>query len=162
MKLIDVIEIIRGLEETGVMVWVDGGWCVDALVGRELREHGDLDIAVTRSDELVLRAWLKAHSFSDRASIDKSVWNYVVGDEDGNLIDIHIFEFDIEGNSTYGVAYPHDSLTGTATLGGIPINCIAPEWMFKFKTGYAPAPKDIIDVEALAEKYGYRIPETHR
>jgi hypothetical protein len=34
--------------------------------------------------------------------------------------------------------------------------------MFRFKTEYAPAEKDIIDIQALAEKYGYEIPNTHQ
>jgi len=79
-----------------------------------------------------------------------------------SIVDIHVFEFDDEGNHIYGVEYPRQSLTGSATLGGLAIDCIAPEWMFRFKTAYNPAPKDLIDVHALAEKYGYEIPETHR
>ena len=162
MTLDDVVQVIDGLNNAGVKVWVDGGWCVDALIGRELREHGDLDIAVSRPDEDALRDWLTTHGYTDRPSPDKSAWNYVVGDDMGRLIDIHIFEFNDEGKHIYGVEYPHESLTGRATLGGLPIHCIAPEWMFRFKTSYTPAPKDIIDVQALAEKYGYDIPITHR
>ena len=162
MKLYDVIEIIGGLYEAGIKVWVDGGWCVDTLVGRELREHNDLDVAVNRSDENAMRDWLTARGFTDRPSPDKSVWNYVLGDDKGRLIDIHVFEFDDEGKHLYGVEYPRESLTGHATLGGLEIHCIPPEWMFRFKTGYTSSPKDLIDVQALADKYGYEIPITHR
>jgi virginiamycin A acetyltransferase len=162
VKLSDVIEIIKGLSDAGVTVWVDGGWCVDALVGRALREHNDLDIAINRQDEKTLQDWLTSQGYTDRPSPDKSAWNYVVGNDKGCLIDIHVFEFDGEGNHIYGVAYPRESLTGHAMLGGIRINCIPPDWMFHFKTGYAPVEKDIIDIQALAEKYGYEIPDTHR
>ena len=162
MRVEDAVEIVRGLNGAGITVWVDGGFCVDALVGRELREHGDLDIAVNHPDENALIEWLMARGFSDRPSSDKSAWNYVLGDDAGRLIDIHVFEFDDEGNHIYGTAYPRESLSSRATLGGIEIDCIPPEWMFRFKTEYAPAPKDIIDVYALADKYGYEIPITHR
>jgi len=157
MNLSDVTEIISGLNEAGVTVWVDGGWCVDALVERELREHNDLDIAINRQDEKALQDWLAKQGYTDRTSPDRSEWNYVVGDDNGCLIDIHVFEFDCEGNHIYGTAYPRESLTGHAILGGIEINCISPDWMFRFKTGYTPSPKDIIDIHALAEKYGYKI-----
>ena len=80
MELSDVIEIIKGLSDAGVTVWVDGGWCVDALVGRALREHNDLDIAVNRKDEKALQDWLTSQGYTDRPSPDKSAWNYVVGD----------------------------------------------------------------------------------
>jgi lincosamide nucleotidyltransferase A/C/D/E len=162
VKLSDVIEIIKGLNDAGVTVWVDGGWCVDALVGRALREHNDLDIAINRQDEKALQDWLELKGYTDRPSPDRSAWNYVVGDKTGCLIDIHVFEFDSEGSHIYGTAYPRESLTGHAMLGGIRINCIPPDWMFRFKTGYTPAGKDIIDINALAEKYGYEIPNTHR
>ena len=73
VTLDDVVEIIGGLSEAGVMVWVDGGWCVDALVGRVLREHNDLDIAVSHSDENAMRDWLVSRKYTDRPSPDKSV-----------------------------------------------------------------------------------------
>lgn len=60
MTVQDVTEIVGGLAADGITVWVDGGWCVDALVGLELREHGDLDIAVSRADEKALRDWFSA------------------------------------------------------------------------------------------------------
>jgi hypothetical protein len=44
----DVIRIYRLLATHGIKVWVDGGFCVDALVARATREHADLDIAVER------------------------------------------------------------------------------------------------------------------
>lgn len=42
--------IVHLLTEGGVDTWVDGGWGVDALVGAQTREHGDLDLGVVRSD----------------------------------------------------------------------------------------------------------------
>lgn len=37
----DVIRIYQLLATHGIKVWVDGGFCVDALVGRATREHAD-------------------------------------------------------------------------------------------------------------------------
>src|SRR5882757_801353 len=42
--------ILHPLTEGGIDTWVDGGWGVDALVGKQTREHGDLDLGVVRSD----------------------------------------------------------------------------------------------------------------
>lgn len=42
--------ILHLLTEGGAVTWVDGGWGVDALVGKETREHKDLDLGVLRSD----------------------------------------------------------------------------------------------------------------
>lgn len=32
MSVEDVVEIVAGLADEGVVVWVDGGWCIEALV----------------------------------------------------------------------------------------------------------------------------------
>jgi lincosamide nucleotidyltransferase A/C/D/E len=34
--------------------------------------------------------------------------------------------------------------------------------MFRFKTAYAPEPKDREDVRALAAQFGFPVPESHR
>ena len=41
-----VVQIFRLLEESGVPVWLDGGWGIDALLKRETREHQDLDLII--------------------------------------------------------------------------------------------------------------------
>jgi hypothetical protein len=41
--------------------WIAGGWAIDAFLGRQSREHGDIDVAVLRRDQLaaqdVLAGW---------------------------------------------------------------------------------------------------------
>jgi len=162
MKLEDVTQIVGGLGEAGITVWVDGGWCVDALIGHVTRDHSDLDIAVDHSDEEAMLGWLTERGFAKRQHPDDLAWNYVLQDAMARSIDVHVFEFDDKGDLTYGIAYPHESLTGQASLGGISIHCIPAEWMFRFKTGYDPAPKDLADVRALADLLGCDIPSTHR
>lgn len=34
--------------------------------------------------------------------------------------------------------------------------------MFRFKTAYTPEDKDLEDVRALGERYGFEVPATHR
>ena len=42
----EVLTIIGWLTERETVYQVNGGWGVDALVGRQTREHGDLDVFV--------------------------------------------------------------------------------------------------------------------
>lgn len=158
----DVTEILGGLLHKGVTVWIDGGWCVDALVGRELRRHEDIDLAVSRSDESALRNWLAERGFAQRPDEDSTAWNFVPVDARSREVDVHVFEFDERGDHVYGVEYPAASLTGKAMLGGLDVNCIAPEYMFRFKTAYAPAPKDLLDIQSLVDTFGFELPPTHR
>ena len=59
MNAVDVIEIYTELERRGVRIWIDGGWGVDALLGRQTRPHADLDIAVEENSVQALRTLLK-------------------------------------------------------------------------------------------------------
>ena len=46
----DVCEILEMLSEASVKVFLDGGWGVDALIGRETRIHNDIDLFVEKKD----------------------------------------------------------------------------------------------------------------
>jgi lincosamide nucleotidyltransferase A/C/D/E len=157
----DAIEIYLLLATRGINVWIDGGFCVDALVGRATREHGDLDIAVERQDADTLCAVLANEGFSRLAREDSSPWSFVLSDGRRN-VDVHVFANDASGKNIYGIEYPFGSLTGTGELDGVKVACVAPEWMLRFKTAYAPTAKDIADVTALAQRFGFAIPETHK
>ena len=50
MPLDRVDEALAGLERAGLRAVLMGGWGVDALVGRQLRTHRDLDLAVQASE----------------------------------------------------------------------------------------------------------------
>jgi hypothetical protein len=43
-RLPEVVDVLERLDRAGVPVWLDGGWGVDALVGRQTRPHRDLDL----------------------------------------------------------------------------------------------------------------------
>jgi lincosamide nucleotidyltransferase A/C/D/E len=161
MRAEDVTEIVSGLLAEGITIWPDGGWCVDALVGRQTRPHADLDIAVARADENRLRRWFTAGGYVELPRPGETPANFVLGDASGRQVDVHVFEFTEDGRLCYGVAYPKESLTGHAKLNGVPVRCVAAEYMFRFKTAYPPAPKDIADVRVLHEEFGFAIPPSH-
>lgn len=158
----DVIDSYDALTAQGIAIWIDGGWCVDALLGRQTRDHTDLDIAVRRDDERAARAVLLSLGFVAAARDDSSEWNYAMVDALSRSVDVHVFDYDERGRNTYGAAYPRGSLNGTGMLAGREVRCVAAKWMFAFKTAYPPSDKDLHDVNALAEKYGFPVPETHR
>ena len=106
--------------------------------------------------------WLVGRGYARRIDPIDTDDNYVLVDGVGHQIDVHVFEFDDAGDLVSGVAYPPESLTGTATLGGLTIHCIPPDWQFRFKTGYDPRPRDLADVRALADMYGFEVPPSHQ
>jgi lincosamide nucleotidyltransferase A/C/D/E len=158
----DVIQLYDDLRAKHIKVWVDGGWCVDALLGCQTRTHPDLDIAVEHKDAARLQDYLLNTGYSLDPREDTTEWNYVMQNKLGKLVDIHVFEYDEYGRNIYGIEYPYGSLTGTGIINSREVECISPEWMLTFKTAYTPKDKDRKDVQALAEKYGFIVPATHR
>lgn len=154
----DVLEFVQLLNQNHIEVHIDGGWGVDALLGRQTRSHADLDIAVQHKDAAQIRALLEARGYTEVPRDDSWECNFVMGDDAGNEIDIHSYTFDSAGNHIFGVKYPFDSLTGTGSISGYPVKCISPEWMVKFHTGYKLDENDYHDVKALCERFGIEIP----
>jgi lincosamide nucleotidyltransferase A/C/D/E len=158
MKSENVIEIIKFLESHQIEVYVDGGWCVDALVGEQTREHLDLDIALPHKFEKKLRAVLKVKSFEELDLSYSWECNFVLKDKNGSLIDVHTYELDENGNNIFGVKYEAFHLTGLGSIDGYPVKCISAEWIMKFHTGYDLDENDYHDVLLLSRKFGFPIP----
>ena len=85
----DVIEIVQLLETGNIIVWVDGGWAVDALFTKQSRPHEDLDIVIQEKDVSKLRELLEERGFKDIERDDTSAWNFVLGDDFGRKVDVH-------------------------------------------------------------------------
>ena len=159
----DVIDLYETLEGLGVEIWIDGGWCVDALLGEQSRSHEDLDIATQQKDVPKLRELLEARGYKDVKVEQARDWNFVLGDEQGREIDVHVIVLDSQGNGVYGPPekgemYPAASLTGSGLIEGRRVRCITPEWMVKFHSGYALKDKDFRDVSALCKKFSIDLP----
>jgi len=91
----EVLGFYNWLKENGIAVWIDGGWGVDALLGKQTREHADLDIAVCRKDNAMLRRLLENSGYKEEMRSDSSEFMYVMKNEAGSSVDIHAFELPI-------------------------------------------------------------------
>jgi lincosamide nucleotidyltransferase A/C/D/E len=154
----DVVAFLRLMDRHAIEVTVDGGWGVDALLGEQTRRHSDLDIAVREADVPQIRALLEARGYRDVPRDDSWECNFVLGDDDGHLIDIHSYTFDENNEIVHGVPYPYDSLHGTGSIGGYPVQCVPPMWMLDFHTGYALDEDDYHDAKLLCERFGFELP----
>jgi len=156
----EVLEFYTTLERDGVRIWIDGGWGVDALLGEQTRPHGDLDIAIQEKDVRAGRELLESRGY--REVRRDSEWNFVMGDDNGHEIDFHSFVFDASDRVVEGVKYPDGSLTGTGSIDGQEVRCVAPEHMVKFRAGYELRERDIQDVTALCERFRLEYPKGFR
>lgn len=154
----DVIALVQLLRQHQIEVCIDGGWGVDALLGEQTRAHADVDIAVPHKDVPQIRALLEARGYHDVPRDDTWECNFVLGDDEGHLVDIHSYTFDAEGQNADGVAYPYASLQGTGTIDGHTVRCIPPAWMVRFHTGYELDEDDYRDVKLLCQRFGIDMP----
>ncbi len=161
MESQDVVDVYTRLVNLGVEIWVDGGWCVDALLGRQLRPHKDLDIAIQWKDVPKLRQALAQQGYEQVR--EDSQWNFVLEDGKGKEIDVHAFVYDEEGNVVDGIMYPADSLTGSGTIDGTPVKCISPKSMVEFLAPYISKWPEIYlaAVSLLCEEYGIELPKQY-
>jgi lincosamide nucleotidyltransferase A/C/D/E len=167
MTATDVIEIYADLENLGITIWIDGGWGVDALLGEQTRPHRDLDIVIQQRNTAQLRALLEARGYNEMKIQDARPWNFVLGNENGCEIDVHIIVLDSNGDGVYGPVengqvYPSASLTGGGVIQGHTVKCISAEWAVRFHSGYELKEKDFVDVSALCRKFGLGLPEEYR
>ena len=157
----DVIEFVQLLEQNHIQLHLDGGWGVDALLGEQTRVHSDLDIVIEHKDAPAVRALLEAKGYQDVPRDDTRDCNFVLGDDQGHLVDFHTYTFDANHTLIFGVPYPYESLTGAGSIHGHPVQCISPEWMVKFHTGYKLDENDYKDVKALCARFGLEIPSDY-
>ena len=158
MKAEIVIELLKFFAANGIETIVDGGWGVDALLGRQTRFHEDLDIAIPHKDVPKLRKLLAEKGFAEIFRDDSRDCNFVLEDDSKNQIDVHSYTFDEHGNNIYGIEYLSEHLTGKGTINNHQVRCIAPEWMVKFHTGYDLDENDYHDVKALCERFSIPLP----
>ena len=164
MAVRDVVALVRLMEDEDIDMWLDGGWAVDALLGIQTRPHEDVDIVIQQKDVPRLRELLAARGYTDAERPDTSAWNFVLGDSNGHLVDIHAVVFDSGGNGLYGplkegVMYPAASFTGSGTIHGYPVTCVSAEQIVQFHSAYEPDENDIQDVSALCELFGIAYPK---
>ena len=157
----EAVDIYTLLNDAGVELWVDGGWSVDALLGRQTRSHKDLDIALHWEDTLRLRETLGARGYKQVRQ--DSQWNFVLRDDKDHELDVHAFACDERGDVVEGVMYPTGSLSGNGVIGGQRVKCISADHMVQFISPWLHKlrDKDFHDVAALCEKFGIAYPEEY-
>ena len=162
MTSLDVVDIYARLENEKIEIIVDGGWSVDALLGRQLRPHGDLDVAIQWKDVPRLREVLSTRGYQQVR--EDSSWNFVLADGAGREVDVHAFVYDDKQNVVDGIMYPAESLAGTGVIGGQTVKCISPEYMVVFLTPWIQKwpEKYLPAVLELCKKFDIELPKEYR
>lgn len=157
-----VLEFVQLMNDQGIEVILDGGWAADALLGYQSRPHEDLDVAVFHKDVPAIRDLLETRGYSIVPRNDSWECNFVYGNPEGHLIDIHSCSFDEEKNHIYGVKYTWEALQGSGQIEGVDVRCIPPEILVQYHTGYTLDENDYHDVKLLCEKFNLTLPPVYK
>ena len=164
-----VLEVLDVLGRAGVPVWLDGGWCVDALLQRQTRAHDDLDLVVPRARLERLGSALEALGYVVAAPVapragDPGAFEYLV-DAAGHQVDVHPVRFTAAGDGLHPMengddwVYPARGFTGRGSVLARPVACLSAEVLLHgHTTGYALDAAHRADVAALAAHFGLPLP----
>jgi lincosamide nucleotidyltransferase A/C/D/E len=150
----EVHTVLDTLATAGCVAWIGGGWGVDALVGRQTRQHRDLDLAIPADHQpRALRA------LGRLGYVIETDWRpvrvEVVAARRGR-VDLHPLTFDeagdghqagLDGGSFH---YPRDCFT-TGTIAGRAVNCLSVDQQLHFHRGYDPRDIDLADLALLRQ-----------
>ena len=162
MKAISVIRFWRDTTARGLHICLDGGWAVDAVLGRQTRPHNDLDIAVPAQEVPLLREILAADGFTEVWRHDSWAHNFVFANAQGEAVDIHSYVLDQNGENAGGVPYRSEHLCGTGRILNTTVRCVPPKWLVEFHTGYEIDETDWHDVQLLCQRFQIAVPKEYR
>lgn len=163
-----VCTLITALRAHGVAACIGGGWAVDALVGKQTRQHADLDVWVDASDtEGLFTAFTSQGVDRIHPWPGDRPWNFVLHDGLTRRVDLHLYETLGDGRLHYGsvnapfVFADHD-LSGGGAIAGMRVRCERPEFALHNRTGFELREVDRHDVAVLCAHFGLHLPESHR
>ncbi len=99
-----VLSVLALLRRAEVDVWVGGGWGIDALIGEQTRDHGDLDLMHRQEQEAAAMSTLSEAGFAE--TLDWRPVRFVVTAPDGREIDLHPLVFADDGSATQAPPEP--------------------------------------------------------
>jgi lincosamide nucleotidyltransferase A/C/D/E len=159
-----VLDLLSHLETHGILVWPDGGWAIDALLGEQTRSHDDLDLVSRLDDSERIEAALAERGYMLGYGAPPRSFELV--DDDGHQVDIHPASFSPNGDGVYRMANGEDWVFPAAGFGGCgqilshQVPCLTPEVVaVNHTTGYILDEAHQQDVRALSVRYGIRLPE---
>ena len=156
--------VLALLDGHGVDAWLEGGWGIDALLGRQTREHDDLDVIVPLDQLARLEAALRELGYG--VGFASGPLSFEVVDHEGRQIDVHPVALQPSGDAVYLMAngrtwtYAAGSLTGRGEIAGRTVKCLTPETaLVCHSTGYTLDGEHQRDVAALCERFGLPLPD---
>ena len=86
----DACEILSWAYNNNIEIWLDGGWGVDALLGKETRQHNDIDLFVEEKNYNKFIEIIKNKGFNEIVVEYTSEVHTIWSDNKLRIIDLHV------------------------------------------------------------------------
>jgi uncharacterized protein (TIGR02569 family) len=149
----EVVRLVDRLGRLGLTFWLDGGWGVDALAGRQTRPHDDLDLVVLLAEVPAIERALATLGYERAGGGPPASFESV--DRSGRQIDVHPVKPDAEGDGVYVMrdgstwSYPARGFAGRGVVSGRGVPCLTAEVQVICHTGYELDDHDLHDLRLL-------------
>jgi len=169
----NLLKIRSELNELGIDIWIDGGWGIDALLGKETRNHKDIDFIADKKFYKQIREYFTKKGYVVSTEEPDERWHFIMDGPEGEL-DVMLVGFLEEGGATYepvGVdveAFPAFAFEGRGSIKGVDVRCVSAKYRMLCltkafgvveRTGYVFSEKDYNDLKAISEKFSIPMPE---
>jgi len=137
---------------------VDGGWGIDALVGRITRAHDDLDLVVPIARADAIAEALRPVGFTER--LDEPPARIVLSTPYDQRVDLHVVTPSERGmvQEVAGGRRFTYALHGEGTILGRTVRCLSAGMQVVTHSQYEPDEQDIADLTLLASATGESLP----
>ncbi|KAF1301736.1 MULTISPECIES: nucleotidyltransferase domain-containing protein [Enterococcus] len=155
---IELFKILDFLDGLAIHYWVDGGWGVDILTGKQNREHRDIDIDFDSKDtDRLLTALyeLGYEKIVDWMPARMELWHENLG-----YLDIHPLEINPDGSAKQadledGFYFFQADWFTKKKFENREIPCLSLEAQLIFHKGYELRESDYIDLKNLEKLAGH-------
>ena len=160
-----VLWVAGALSKSGIPVWLDGGWGVDALLGEQTRDHSDLDVVIALADVGRASELLRSQGF--QVTEDQRPVRYVLRHETLGQVDFHPVAFDEKGDGWQALpdggafCYPATGFS-SGSVAARTVPALSAEVQMLTHTGYEPTEKDIRDVLLMHRRLRTPVPEEYQ
>jgi lincosamide nucleotidyltransferase A/C/D/E len=158
-----VVAFLDLMEASSIEVCLDGGWGIDALLGEQTREHGDLDIIMDVEDVPRLLDVTQAAGYVRQPGGTET--NFVLKTRSGHAVDVHAIAFDSRGFGIFALPdgrkwpFPPAAFLGRGRVQGKDVRCLSPDAQVQCHAqGYTPDQADLQDMKLLQDRFGVVLP----
>jgi lincosamide nucleotidyltransferase A/C/D/E len=152
----DVLRVLDALHVNGVSPVIQGGWGVDALLGRQTRLHKFVDLIVDEKEQDDILSALDALGYDQIEYVSRG--RTELSQPDGRKISLHLLDDKlVQHTNEWRFQFPAQSLQGRGLIVGRPVRCLSADGHVLIQADRDLTDTVQADLFLLADQLGARL-----